>query len=153
MDELAGLAPEDAFRLSILRSGFAAPVLARRLNWSESFLYRVTSSEKYFPSYEDLPAFCLAVGNTIVVDWLFARMAKISRDNPEVTPGYLREQVLELSEELGQVAGKVKAAVADDHLTKTELRGLLRTVLHVSATVIGLAEALRAAERKVGRHA
>lgn len=55
MEHLANLAPEDAFRLAISRSRHAPSVLAKHLGVSESFLRRVTSAEKYFPSYDRYP--------------------------------------------------------------------------------------------------
>lgn len=151
MEELAHLAPEDAFRLAIMRSNYSSPVLARRLKWSESFLRRVTSSEKYFPSLMDIPDFCAAVGNCIVIEWQLARVHYVKRRSPEVTPNFLREQVLILTDELGDVASRVRQAIDDNCISKTENRGMLKEVLELADVILSLAGILREQEKRVSR--
>ena len=153
MRELASLAPEDAFRLAIFRSGLSPKEVAVDLGWTESFLRRVVTSEKYFPSFEDIPLFCQAVDNTLVIEWLQAKTAgSIQGTPPGVTCGFLKDQVIELADKTGAVAGTVKEAVADNRLTKKELRDLIKTVLTLSAIAYSLAGALRNAEKKVLRN-
>lgn len=151
MDQLANLAPEDAFRLAIMRSKYPFSVLAERLHWSESFLRRVTSSEKYFPSFPDIPDFCAAVGNTIVIEWQFARAKLKKKRTPELTPDYLRDQVLALTDELGDVAGKVRTATADNAITKAENRGILKEVLELADAALALEGTLRENDKRVVR--
>ena len=151
MDELANLAPEDVFRLAIMRSKHPVPILARRLHWSESFLRRVISSEKYFPSFVDIPTFCAAVGNTLVIEWQLARVRHVRKQAPAATPDFLRDQVLTLTDELGHVAGRIRTAAEDNRITKAENRGILKEVLELADTAVSLAGALRAADRKVAR--
>ncbi len=152
MDELANLAPEDIFRLAIMRSNFPVPILARRLGWTESFLRRVTSSEKYFPSFVDIPAFCAAVGNTLVIEWQLARVRLEKKNAPATTPAFLRDQVLILTNDLGDVASKIRAVAKDNRITKTENRGILKEVLELADTATALAGALRESDRKVVRN-
>lgn len=152
MDDLSTLAPEDVFRLAILRSSYPVPVLVKRLKWSESFLRRVTSSEKYFPSFVDVPDFCAAVGNTLVIEWQLARVKAVRRETPDVTPDFLRDQVLALTDELGDVAGRIRAANADKVISKPENRGILKEVLELLNVAHCLAGALREADRRIARH-
>lgn len=153
MYELATLAPEDAFRLAIARSKYPLAVLARRLNVSGAYLRRVTSAEKYFPSFVDIPGFCVAVGNTLVIDWLLARVTHGCHPLPAVTPFFLRDQVLTLTSSLGDVAERIILATADNRVTKAENRGILKEVLELLETATALAAALREQDKKVGRHA
>lgn len=153
MEQLANLAPEDVFRLAISRSRHAPSILAKQMGVSESFLRRVTSAEKYFPSYEDIPAFCDAVGNTLVIEWQFARVSGTSQSPQSVTPGFLHTQVLSLAKELGHISEKIIAATADNRISKTENRTILKEVLDLLEAATLLAGALRAHDKKVGRHA
>lgn len=154
MDEhapYAHLAPEDAFRLAIMRSDYPVKELCKRLGWTESFLRRVLSIEKYFPSYEDIPLFCAAVGNTIVIEWLMARSAAVAQNFPNVTPGLLQGAVLDLSVELGDVAGRVRAAIEDGIITKQENRGILKDILELIGEAVELAGTLRDFDRRIAR--
>lgn len=138
MEELAHLAPEDVFRLAIARSQYPLSVLAKRLNVSPAFLRRVTSTEKYFPSFVDIPGFCVAAGNTVL---------------PAITPTFLHNQVLCLTSDLGHVADRIIRATADNRITKAENRGILKEVLDLVEAATALAAALRDHDKKVGRHA
>lgn len=152
MEHLANLAPEDVFRLAISRSRHAPSVLAKHMGVSESFLRRVTSAEKYFPSYEDIPAFCDAVGNTLVIDWQFARVSFTHQSPLSVTCGFLHTQVLSLAKELGHVSEKIITATADNRISKAENRTILKEVLDLLEAATQLAGALRAHDKKVVRH-
>lgn len=147
MDNLANLAPEDAFRLAVRRSGQTLQGVIKKLGWSESYTRRVMSTERYFPSYEILPDFCEAVGNTIILQWLEARTRHKKEEQPKVTPDYLRDQVMELSTEFGDVASRIKDAVADGRLTKLELRAVRKEVMELVAFGHALAGALGQAEK------
>ena len=119
---------------------------------SESFLRRVTSAEKYFPSYEDIPAFCDAVGNTLVIEWQFARVSFTHQSPLSVTSGFLHTQVLSLAKELGHVSEKIITATADNRISKAENRIILKEVLDLLEAATQLAGALRAHDKKVVRH-
>ena len=150
---LAHLAPEDAFALAISTSGQEVSTVAKALGCHESLLRRVLTSEKYFLSFEDLPSFCQVVNNTIIIDWQYARASQPTfAPAPIVDTDYLKSQVIDFTDELGAIAGKVKAAVADGMLSKPELRSILREVLDLEAQALTLAGALREAEKKVGRY-
>lgn len=152
MEHLANLAPEDVFRLAISRSRHAPSVLAKHLGVSESFLRRVTAAEKYFPSYEDIPAFCDAVGNILVIEWQLARVSFTHQSPLLVTPGFLHKQVLSLTKELGHLSEKIVSATSDSRITKTENRTILKEVLDLLEVATQLAGALRAHDKKVVRH-
>ncbi len=153
MEELAHLAPEDVFRLAIARSQYPLSVLAKRLNVSPAFLRRVTSTEKYFPSFVDIPGFCVAAGNTLVIEWLLARVTAGNTVLPTITPTFLHNQVLCLTSDLGHVADRIIRATADNRITKAENRGILKEVLDLVEAATALAAALRDHDKKVGRHA
>lgn len=149
MDQLAALAPEDAFRLAIRRSAYDLPTLCKRLGWSASFMRRVLSTEKYFPSFEDIPAFCRAVGNIIVIQWQMARVAFTIPEAPAITPDLLQRAVLDLSVELGDVADRVRSAIADGVVTKKETRGITKELLELIESAVGLAGNLKDFDKKV----
>ena len=152
MDELSRLAPEDAFRLALNRSPYSVKELCERLGWSDSFMRRVLSIEKYSPSYEDIPAFCRTVRNNIVIDWLYARSDFTVEDSPNLTPALLQSSVLDLSAELGDVASRVRMAIADGVITKKENRDIHRELLELISVAVGLSGVLKDFDRKVARH-
>ena len=149
MDQLAPLAPEDAFRLAIMRSPYGIHETAKRLGWTDSFMRRVLSIEKYFPSFEDIPKFCAAVDNIIVIEWQMARAAITVHENPNVTSDLLKSSVLDLSAELGDVAHRTRMALEDGEITKREIRGILKELLELINAAIDLAGILKAHERRV----
>lgn len=134
-----------------MRSNYTLKELCRRLGWNDSFMRRILSSEKYYPSYEDIPAFCAAVGNILVIQWLMAKTVTAAHEFPDVTPALLQASVLDLSVELGSVADRVRSAITDGRITKQENRGILKELLELIGAAIELAGTLKDFERRIRR--
>lgn len=139
----------DAFKLAIEQSGKNPTEIATILGWSESFMRRVFSSEKFFPSYPDLPAFCAAVGNLTIVHWLISRATfyGIDEKHQNVDCHTLLVRVNEVFAEVGDVAQETRVAIADNKLTKVELRRIIKEISDVLQTGMGLVGDLREMER------
>lgn len=117
----------DAFKLAIEQSNKTVIEIAQELGWSEFFMRRVFSPEKFFPSYADIPEFCVAVGNLTVIHWLVARTTFYGIDDQRqnVDCRSLLERVNSVFAEVGDVAQEARKAIADDMLDKHERRRLI----------------------------
>ena len=78
---------KEAIRTAKEESGLTAEQIAQRLNVSISLIRRyLKEDDNYFPGLEMLPRLCLALGNSLLLDWA---MAKIKQECDEK-----REEIL-----------------------------------------------------------
>ncbi|BFR48759.1 phage regulatory CII family protein [Nitratidesulfovibrio sp. HK-II] len=139
----------DAFKLAVEQSGLPLPEIAKRMGWSMPQARRVFSAEKYFPSFPDLPRFCIAVGNLTVVHWLLAKATPDEQAQPHapLDCASLLLRVADLFTEVGHVAEEACRAASDDRLQVTELRRLLKELADVLERGMALVGDLRQMER------
>jgi hypothetical protein len=65
----------------------------------------------YWPSLPDVPLFCNALGNTLLIDWLKARCDAQSVDKLESASGNDTLEVLKLMSSIGKEMGDVHQAI------------------------------------------
>jgi hypothetical protein len=146
---MARLDAVDVFKLAVDRSEKGLPQVAREMGWSDSHARRVFSTDRYFPSFEDLPRFCAVVGNTIIVQWLQVRaMTYGFQPQPQaVTCETLVQRIAELFSEMGDVGQKGADAIKDHILEPREIRSVIRELNDVVDKCMDLVADLRAMER------
>lgn len=132
----------DAFKLAVQSSHLPVKEVSRLMGWSETFARRVYSTEKFYPSFEDLPKFCAVTGNMIIIQWLLAKAAFHGLDAAHQTVDCraLLLRVTDIFSEVGEVATEARAAVGDNLLQPVELRRLvvaLQAVLEDGMTLVG----------------
>jgi hypothetical protein len=149
-NSLHHLDPIDAFKLAVEQSGRPVTEIAKALGWSESYMRRVFSVDKFFPSYPDLPTFCAAVGNMVVIHWLVAKATfyGIDEKHQNVDCHNLLLRVNEVFAEVGDVAQEARAAIADNNLDPNERRRLIRELTDVIDAGMALVGDLRRMERE-----
>lgn len=65
---------KEAIRTAKEESGLTAEQIAQRLNVSISLIRRyLKEDDNYFPGLEMLPRLCLALGNSLLLDWAMAK--------------------------------------------------------------------------------
>ncbi|ABM29789.1 phage regulatory CII family protein [Nitratidesulfovibrio vulgaris] len=135
----------DAFKLAVEQSNRPVTEIAAELGWSESFMRRVFSTEKFFPSFADLPAFCAAVGNLTILHWLLARATfyGIDEKRQSVDCRSLLERVNSVFAEVGDVAHEARRAIADDRIDKAERHRLIGELSDVLEGCMALIADLR----------
>lgn len=150
--DLRALDPIDVFKLAMERSNKPAQVIAAELGCSVGSIRRTLSTDKYFPSFPDIPKFCAVVGNTLVIQWLNLRAMDIEEpDHASVDCVELLNRVGELFTETGEVGFEVKEAIKDGKLEPHELRKVIKEVSDVAQTSTILIGDLRHLERKLAK--
>lgn len=146
---LARLGPEDAFRLAIHKSKLPHSEICKAMNWSESFLRRVLSVEKYFPSFEDIPNFCKVIENDIPIRWLKAKyLQSFVHEKKVATCESLKDSTLYLGKETGDIFAVIQESIADRHLDLNEIRTIIKEGHDVSSLIACLISSLRGAEKE-----
>jgi len=139
----------DAFKLAIEKSVKPLPQIANEMGWSESFVKRVFSADKFFPSVADIPRFCAVLGNQVIIHWLLARATFYGLDeaHQDVDCNALLRRVNDLFAEVGDVAAEARASTADNKLEPVECRRLIKELSDVLDRGMSLVADLRSLER------
>lgn len=134
----------DAIQLSVGRSGKTRDEIAAEVGWAASNANRIFSSENYWPSLPTVARFCVACGNTLLLDWLHTqvRLGGLRFDPEPMDATTLVLSMGRMFRELGDVARVGERSVADGIISPDEARRLIRE-LHglmeeVTATLSGL---------------
>ena len=143
----------DAFKLAFEMSDLTLQQIAAEMGWSNGQARRIFSTDKYFPSFPEIPRFCAVVGNMVVVNWLMVRtMAYGAEPHPEdVDCSALVGRVGELFGETGDVGQAVQKAIQDGKLTAQEIRRIISEVRDVVSRSTALLGDLRAQERRLAK--
>lgn len=143
------LDPIDAFKLAIEKSGKPLPEIAKDMGWSKSFVRRVFSADKFFPSMADIPRFCAVLGNQVIIHWLLARATFYGLDeaHQDMDCNALLRRVNDLFAEVGDVATEARTSIADNKLEPVECRRLIKELSDVLDRGMSLVSDLRALER------
>ena len=68
---------KEAVRAAKEESGLTTEQIARRLNVSTAVIKRyLKEDDAYFPRLDILPRLCLALGNTLLLDWAAAQLGQ-----------------------------------------------------------------------------
>lgn len=131
LTDLAALHPSEAWEQALRASYLPPEELQREMNWSIHVLRRFLSTERFYPTYEDIPKFCRLAGNELVIDWLTAKTRQCLPDglkppSPVLGCFELMERVATIFSASGDVAQKVREAVADRRLTLEELKSVIK---------------------------
>ncbi|WP_229591937.1 phage regulatory CII family protein [Pseudodesulfovibrio sediminis] len=146
---LADLDAIDAFKLAIEQSPKDLQTIAKEMEWSGSYVRRVFSTENFFPSIIYLPRFCHVVGNSLVLQWLQAKVMtygipKVDRD---VNCENLAFRIANIFGEVGDLGRKGQEAVADGVLDQGEVRTLINETKDILTEGYELIADLRILER------
>lgn len=143
------LDPIDAFKLAIEKSGRPLPEIAKDMGWSTSFVRRVFSAEKFFPSVVDIPRFCAVIGNQVIIHWLLARATFYGLDeaHQDMDCNALLRRVNDLFAEVGDVADEARESIKNNILEPNECRRLIKELSDVLDRGMSLVSDLRALER------
>lgn len=143
---LQNLDAVDVFRLAFEQSGKTAQEVADEMRVSLSYVKRVYSTEKFYPSFENLPAFCAAVGNTTVLSWLFAQATMHGVDNAARTISChdLLVRMNTLYIEIGEAADETRKTILDGEIEQAECRRMINELHDVANCVMKLIRDLRA---------
>ena len=146
---LVGLDAVDAFKLAWECSGKQMPEIMREMGWTEYHAKRVFGTERYFPTFEDLPQFCNVVGNTIIIQWLQVQAMNygIAPKHVDVDCAELVKRMAELFGEMSDVGQEASAAIQDGKLEPKELRRIIRELNDVVDRSMALIGDLRVLER------
>jgi len=143
------LDPIDAFKLAIDKSVKPLPQIAKEMGWSKSFVKRVFSADKFFPSVADIPRFCAVLGNQVIIHWQLARATFYGLDeaHQDMDCNVLLRRVNDMFAEVGDVAAEARTSIADNRLDPTECRRLIKELSDVLDGGMSLVADLRALER------
>ncbi|WP_461210374.1 phage regulatory CII family protein [Desulfocurvus sp. DL9XJH121] len=142
----------DAIQLSVTKSGKTRDEIAAEVGWAASNANRIFSTENYWPSLPTIARFCVACGNTLLLDWLHSqvRQGGLLFDPEPMDAAALVLSMGRMFRELGDVARIGERSVADGRVSPDEARRLIRELYDVieeaTAALSGL-HAVRDAER------
>lgn len=135
----------DAFKLAVQQSGLTVTEIATRLGWTQAFMRRVFSTDKFFPSFPDLPAFCSVVGNRIILQWLECNATSAPvLEHSAVTASTLPSRITGVFSEAGDVAREAHRALLDNTLDSAERRRLIAELTDLLDVCLSLVGDLRA---------
>ena len=146
---LANLDAIDAFKMTIEKSHKDLPTIAKEMDWSESYVRRVFSTENFYPSTVSLPKFCHVVGNNLILQWLQAKTMTygLPEKDRDLDCENLVFRIGALFAEVGDVGRKGQDAIADGKLEPHELRAIIDEVKDVLTEGMDLVGDLRILER------
>lgn len=140
----------DAMKLSVELSGKSIADIAKELGVGVHLARRWFGVEKYFPSFENIPNYCRAVGNMTLINWLQVQAIMGGKvEHADINCAALIGRVGELFGEMGDVGLEAQEAVKDDVLESYELRKIIKEVTEVVAKGNQLVADLRVAERAI----
>jgi len=139
----------DAFKLAIDKSPKELPEIAKEMGWSKSFVRRVFSTDKFFPSVDNIPQFCAVLGNQVIIHWLLARATFYGLDeaHQDLDCNALLRRVNDLFAEVGDVADEARESIKNNILEPNECRRLIKELSDVLDRGMSLVSDLRALER------
>lgn len=142
----------DAIQLSISRSGKTRDEIAAEVGWSASNSNRIFSRENYWPSLPTIARFCVACGNTLLLDWLNVqvRLGGLKFDPKPMDAKGLVLTMGRMFRELGDVAREGERAVADGEISPGEARRLTRELYQLIEEAMGALSGLHAVREAAG---
>ncbi len=148
---LAGMDPTDAFKAAFSISGLTEKQLMERMGWKLDKTRRTFATGRFFPSFEELPKFCVVVGNNIVVQWI--QMNVLLGDKPfehrNIDCQNLILRVGEMYSEVGDVGQQAALAIQDGELDLNEIRRLKKESGQVAGKAFEIIADLGAIEREL----
>jgi len=134
----------DAIQLSVTKSGKTRDEIAAEVGWAASNANRIFSSENYWPSLPTVARFCVACGNSLLLDWLHTqvRLGGLRFDPQPLDAADLVLSMGRMFRELGDVARVGERSVADGSVSPDEARRLIKELYDLieeaTATLSGL---------------
>lgn len=146
---LAGMDPADAFKQAFALSGLTQNALMEKMGWKIDKTRRVFATGRYFPSFDELPKFCIVVGNTVIIQWLQMNILQGNRpiEHSSINCQNLFARIGELFAEVGDVGQRGQEVVADGEIDLKETRQLKKEVGEVVTKGIEMMSDLGALER------
>ncbi|VFQ44364.1 phage regulatory CII family protein [Desulfoluna butyratoxydans] len=98
--------------LAVSVSGKTRADLQNDLKWTRSRVTRICNpNAHYWPSLPDVPFFCNALGNTILIDWLAASCDESAKASLDAASKDDTKEVLRLMNSIGKEMGDVHEAI------------------------------------------
>lgn len=148
---LAGMDPSDAFKQAFALSGLTQKQFMEKMDWKQDKTRRVFKTGRYFPSFDELPKFCIVVGNTIIIQWIQMNVlqGKTPIKHSSLNCQNLFARIGELFAEVGDVGQKGQEVVEDGQIDLGETRKMKKEVGDVMTKAIELMSDLGALEREL----
>lgn len=148
---LAGMDPSDAFKQAFALSGLTEKQFMEKMGWRQDKTRRVFSTGRYFPSFDELPKFCIVVGNNIIIQWIQMNVLQGNRpiEHASINCQSLFARIGELFSEVGDVGQRGQEVVADGEIDLKETRQLKKDVGEVVTKGIEMMSDLGALEREL----
>jgi len=132
-------------------SGKPAAEIAAEVGWSPSVASRIFNpSEEYWPSLPMVPAFCVACGSSLLIDWLAcqAEAGGVRFEHPAMGWQELLLTLTDLEKELGDVAREVGEDIEPDQdgvrrIDRTEGKRIIREAQDVIDKAVVLINGVR----------
>ena len=146
---LDSLSLYDAIQLSVTQSGKTRDEIAAEVGWGASNANRIFSSENYWPSLPTVARFCVACGNTLLLDWLHAqvRLGGLKFDPEPMDAASLVLSMGRMFRELGDVARVGERSVADGDISPGEARQLIGELYELIEEAMSALSGLHAVRR------
>lgn len=111
-DALAKMTPGGIMEMAVAMSGKTRAQIEVDLGWTKSRVTRICNpNAHYWPSLPDVPVFCNALGNTLLIDWLKARCDAHSVEKLESASEDDTLEVLRLMSSIGREMGDVHKVI------------------------------------------
>ena len=132
-------------------SGKPAAEIAAEVGWSPSVASRIFNpAEEYWPSLPMAPAFCVACGSSLLIDWQVcqAEAGGVRFEHPAMDWQDLLLTLTDLEKELGDVAEEVRQDIEPDpdgkrRIDRTEAKRIIREVQDVITKGVALINGVR----------
>lgn len=146
LDALRNMSLPDALTQARILSGMSPEEVGAAMGWQPSHANRVFSPEAYWPTLPTIPKLCAKLGNTLLLDWLYvqAEAGGLALTHEAMDPAALRDGLLSLFKEVGDLAREAEQALADGAIQRIDARRLLREAHDIMAVCIDICAKLRA---------
>lgn len=131
-DALAKMTTGAIMEMAVAMSGKTRAQIEMDLGWTKSRVTRICNpNAHYWPSLPDVPIFCNALGNTLIIDWLRARCDEKAMETIETASKNDTLEVLQLLNSIGREMGDVHEAIQialedDGEVDEVEARRIAR---------------------------
>lgn len=134
-----------AMGLSVSLSGMTHDEIASAVGWSSANGNRILNpSDDYWPTLPNLPRFCRAVGNTILIEWAEAQVTALPESVRPLDSVTLIKSMGDMFREMGELAKAGADAADDGNLEPGEAAKLIRELKDVLRVGSGMLSGLYA---------
>ncbi|WP_051564567.1 phage regulatory CII family protein [Desulfovermiculus halophilus] len=146
--DLKRLTAKQALCLAKQMSGKTIEELAEEMEQDPSTVKRYFNEQdtSYYPSLMRLPRLCMALGNSLPLEWIQAQMGELEPSVPITNDSDLLQRMNRLAGELGGVHKTVDDTISASGLERFDPKCLLGELFEVEHQVKALRRSLQQAE-------